>query len=185
MNSADPIRDIKNINLLKSYYKEWNEKYYILFCLGINTGLRVSDLRLLKVYNIEYDYIRITEQKTGKSKKFLLNANTRSEVLDYIKRNNLAPDDYLIQSRNGVNKPLTRQRIYDILQKAANDLGLSKSMIFSPHSLRKTFGYHFYQQKKDVAMLMKIFNHSSPSITLNYIGINSEIIDDALKDFSL
>jgi len=46
-------------------------------------------------------------------------------------------------------------------------------------------GYHFYQRTKDVALLQEIFNHSAPSITMRYIGINQDIIDSALDDFSL
>jgi len=51
--------------------------------------------------------------------------------------------------------------------------------------LRKTFGYHFYQQTKDVALLQELFNHSSPSVTLRYIGINQDKIDQAYDNFSL
>ncbi|OVE45880.1 tyrosine-type recombinase/integrase, partial [Pseudobacillus badius] len=53
------------------------------------------------------------------------------------------------------------------------------------HTMRKTFGYHFYQQTKDVAMLQQIFGHSAPSVTLRYIGINDEMIDQILERFSL
>jgi hypothetical protein len=49
--------------------------------------------------------------------------------------------------------------------------------------MRKTFGYHFYQQTKDVALLQNIFNHSAPSITLRYIGINDDLLDKAIDDF--
>jgi integrase len=51
--------------------------------------------------------------------------------------------------------------------------------------MRKTFGYWHYQQYHDVAMLQTIFNHSSPSITLRYIGINQDEIDKSYRDFSL
>ena len=51
--------------------------------------------------------------------------------------------------------------------------------------LRKTFGYHFYQEKKDIALLQTIFNHSTPTVTLRYIGINQDMIDSNLKSFSL
>ncbi|MDX9806823.1 MAG: site-specific integrase, partial [bacterium] len=53
------------------------------------------------------------------------------------------------------------------------------------HTLRKTFGYHFYQKTKDVALLQQLFNHSAPSVTLRYIGINQDIMDMAIEDFSL
>ena len=50
--------------------------------------------------------------------------------------------------------------------------------------MRKTFGYHHYQQNHDVALLQKIFNHSSPAITLRYIGIAQEEINKSYNNFS-
>ncbi|HNZ54779.1 MAG TPA: tyrosine-type recombinase/integrase, partial [bacterium] len=69
-----------------------------------------------------------------------------------------------------------------ILNKAAGELGIEE---IGTHTLRKTFGYHFYQKTKDVALLQNIFNHSAPSVTLRYIGINQDIIDSAIDEFSL
>ena len=51
--------------------------------------------------------------------------------------------------------------------------------------MRKSFGYHHYRQFKDVAMLQKIFNHSSPQITLRYIGVEQEQIEDSYNNFIL
>ncbi|MDF9763780.1 hypothetical protein OKW24_005676 [Peribacillus simplex] len=46
-------------------------------------------------------------------------------------------------------------------------------------------GYHYYQKTKDVATLMKLFNHSAPKITLRYIGINQDKLDEAMDDWLL
>ena len=54
---------------------------------------------------------------------------------------------------------------------------------FGTHTMRKTFGYHHYKKFKDVAMLQKIFNHSSPEITLRYIGIEQDEIDESYTNF--
>ncbi|WP_353643401.1 hypothetical protein [Bacillus sp. 37MA] len=51
--------------------------------------------------------------------------------------------------------------------------------------MRKTFGYHFYQQTKDVAMMQQIFGHTGPSATLRYICINDDMVDQVLETFSL
>ena len=39
------------------------------------------------------------------------------------------------------------------------------------HTLRKTFGYHAYNNGYDITLIQKLFNHSSQSVTLRYIGI--------------
>ena len=48
------------------------------------------------------------------------------------------------------------------------------------HSLRKTFGFWNYELYKDVAILQEIFNHSSPSITLRYIGITEDMKNETI-----
>ncbi|PFH99668.1 site-specific integrase, partial [Bacillus thuringiensis] len=79
-------------------------------------------------------------------------------------------------------KPITRIQAYRIMNAAAEKVGLDE---IGTHTLRKTFGYHYYQKTKDVVMLQTIFNHSAPSITLRYIGIQQDEIDKSLEDFSL
>ena len=95
----------------------------------------------------------------------------------------MSDDEYLFTPVIGKSKkPISREMAWIILNKAARELGLEE---IGTHTLRKTFGYHFYQKTKDVALLQNIFNHSSPSVTLRYIGINQDIIDNALDEFNL
>ena len=72
---------------------------------------------------------------------------------------------------------------YRILNKAAVRVGINGEI--GTHTLRKTFGYHMYMKTKDVALLQELFNHSSPSVTLRYIGINQDRLDQAMDDFRL
>lgn len=99
---------------------------------------------------------------------------------DYIK--NKHSDEWLFLSQRG-DKPITRIQAYIIINNACYKAGILTNI--GTHTLRKTFGYHFYQETKDVALLQCIFNHSAPSITLCYIGINQDIIDTSLRSFAL
>ena len=81
----------------------------------------------------------------------------------------------------GGAKPITRQQAYKILNDAAGKFGVER---IGTHTLRKTFGYHFYQQTKDIATLKEIFNHSDISITFRYIGINQDIKDEKMLKLS-
>lgn len=104
----------------------------------------------------------------------------RRELKDYVKGKE--DHEFLFKSREGINKPIGRSMAYKILREAADYVSLDE---IGTHSLRKTFGYHFYMQHKDVAMLQEIFNHASPEITLKYIGIQQDSIDKAIKDFRI
>lgn len=180
MNFVEPIRDLDDIQAMKDYLREWNERNYMLFVFGINLGLRISDIIKLKVKDVHGQYVNIREMKTGKIIKRKMNKSLRREVQEYIQDMN--PHDYLFRSRKGKNKPITREAAYYILKVAAADIGVEN---VGTHTMRKTFGYHQYKNKKDVAMLMTLFNHASPDITLRYIGIQQDQQDKSMDDFYL
>lgn len=181
MAMVQPIRDIKDIENVKRVLKKSGQRDYMLFLTGINTGLRISDILKLKVSDVKgKSHISIKEKKTGKNKRLLLNAPFKVELDEYIA--DMQDDEPLFKSQKGDNKPIGVVRAWGILKDAAEKCGLDE---IGTHTLRKTFRYHFYQQYKDVALLQDIFNHSSESITLIYIGINADIVDDAMRNFSL
>lgn len=181
MKIVQPIRDKSKIEAMKYQLLKKGLKNYMLFIIGINTGLRISDILRLKVNDVKYrTHIIIKEQKTGKEKRFLINNQLREEIEKYIQ--NMNDDDYIFQSQKGLNRPITRVQAYRILNSAAKEIGIEE---VGTHTLRKTFGYWHYQMYKDVAILQDIFNHSSPSITLRYIGINQDIKDKTIENFYL
>lgn len=181
MKIVQPIRDREVIDKFKRELKKNGTRDYMMFCLGINVGLRISDILKLKVSDVkDKDRIRIYEKKTTKYKRLLIPPKLRDELEDYVCGMN--DDEFLFQSRKGDNKPITRVQAYRILNKVADKLGEEE---IGTHTLRKTFGYWHYQANKDVAILQDIFNHSAPSITLKYIGINDDIKDKTMMDFYL
>ncbi|QGH35156.1 tyrosine-type recombinase/integrase [Gracilibacillus salitolerans] len=180
MNFVQPIRDPEMIRTIKQYLKRKNERNYIMFLVGINSGLRISDILTLRVADAKRAYFSIREQKTGKQKRLDIPYSLKKELKKFTE----GKEDYqfLFESRKGINKPIGRSMAYKILRDAAEYVSLEE---IGTHTLRKTFGYHFYKQTKDVAMLQEIFNHSSPDITLRYIGINQDGIDQAMKKFKI
>jgi integrase len=111
----------------------------------------------------------------------------------FIKETPAVPVDYVFKSRKGYNMPITRQQAYRILNSAAEDLGLvernSAGVIVSgeigTHTMRKTFGYHAYKNGVSLELLMDIVNHSTPAMTLRYIGITEQKKKDVYLQFNL
>ncbi|QFR67576.1 tyrosine-type recombinase/integrase [Furfurilactobacillus rossiae] len=156
----------------------FSKRNRFLVLLGMNTGLRMSDIVRLRVADVKRIHnCTITEQKTGK-KRLLYLASIREEVMTYI--DGLPDSDYLFVSSYG--QPLRVNSVYKIFQKAA--LQLNRHDI-GTHTLRKTFGYHYYQQTHDIATLMILLNHSSESVTKRYLGIEELDIQNALRGFRL
>ena len=181
MNYVEPIRDSETVRNIADYLKANNIRNFIMFFIGIYSGLRISDILKLRVSDVKgKDRINIREKKTNKQKNLSINPVLKREINIYCEGKKL--NEYLIPSREGINKPLGRCQAYLIMKEIGKKFNIPD---LGTHTLRKTFGYHYYKKYKDVAMLQEIFNHSSPSITLKYIGINQESIDKSFKDFKI
>lgn len=180
MNFVQPIRDPEIIRAIKKDLGDKSERNLMLFITGINSGLRISDILQLRVSDTKRKYFNLTEIKTGKRKRIEMTPALQKDFKAFTE--GMEDHEYLFQSREGINKPITRSMAYKILRESAEKFGLDD---IGTHTLRKTFGYHFYKQYKDVALLQQIFNHSSPDITLNYIGISQDERDKAMKNFRI
>jgi integrase len=186
MNFVQPIRDPRKLEAIKQYLKDTNERDYLLFYTGINTGLRISDILPLRVGQVKGTHIDIIEKKTGKRKSIKINKALRKALDSYTLDK---PDhEYLFKGRSkkhltgAIDEPIDTSMAYKILSQAARRFGVKE---IGTHSLRKTFGYHFYNREKDIALLMDLFNHTDQSVTLRYIGIKQDTLDDAFDRFSL
>lgn len=189
MNEVEAIKNKKQIDKIKSILKKNNYRDYLMFVMGINTGLRISDLLNLQLKDVLnengliVDSIKIKEKKTGKTKMFFLNDSATKALVDYIKTTNYDSNTYLFASRKGENKPISRVQAYRILNDACYQAKIEGSI--GCHTMRKTFGYWAYKQGIDITLLMKIYNHSAPSITLRYIGIEQEDINNVYINLNL
>ena len=75
---------------MKAVLKDESIRNYLLFTLGINTGLRISDLLKIKISDVIdeknkiKDSIYIREKKTGKEKIFAINKTAKDAIKEYI-----------------------------------------------------------------------------------------------------
>lgn len=144
----------------------WDRNYMILH-LGRNLAFRIEDLLQLKTNNFKNGGIYTREFKTGKEQTFELHPSLRKDLEDYINRNKLVAGEYLFKSRKGVNKPITRQRAWQIIKELADEVKVS--YVVGCHSLRKYFAREYYEQTGDLIGLKEMLNHSSETVTLRYI----------------
>lgn len=181
MNFVEPIRDSNKVHDICNYLQPNNERNYIMFLTGIYTGLRISDILKLKISDVkDKKYIKLREKKTDKERIIEINPTLRKALDKYTFDKN--GNDYLIKSREGYNQPISREMAYKILKQIGNKFDIDN---LGTHTMRKTFGYHFYKQTKDIVTLMKMLNHSDPSITLHYIGIDQEEQNNAIRRFRI
>lgn len=204
-HTSDPIKSMDDICRISQYLIS-NKRYRdnMLFIVGINFGLRVSDLRMLRFSNIINenqtfkDTFAVFEKKTRNTRKkkknryITINDSVVEAVTLYLENTNgVSLSDYMFKSESNRgkndNKPLDIKSIDRILKGVAKDLDLT--MKVSTHTLRKTFCYWMmlraHNDPRRLLLLQKMLGHSTPAQTLDYIGITAEEINDAYMKLNL
>ena len=204
-HTSEPIKDLSVIEDISKYLISKNRyRDNMLFIVGINFGLRVSDLRLLKFSHIIDSNLRfrdtfpVLELKTKNTRKvrhnryITINTAVVEAVTLYLENTpGVRLSDYMFrsESNNGYlnNEPIHRNSIDRILKGLDKDLDLGIHM--STHTLRKTFAYHQMlmsnNDPRKLMLLSKMLGHSSILITMDYIGITDDEIEYAYKNLNL
>lgn len=188
MELVQPIRDKKKIDDMKKILKANNPRDYCLFVMGINSGLRISDLLKLKIEDVVTngkikERIILREQKTNKTKDFPIGTASSKAIKEYLEiRNEYSPEEYLFKSRKG-EAAISRGHAWRVISSAAESVGITDSI--GTHTMRKTFGYWAFKSGVDITRIQKLLNHSSPGITLAYIGITQDELDDVYLNLNL
>jgi len=107
----------------------------------------------------------------------MVNKTVYKVLQEYLEQVQPDVEDYLFKSRNGINKPLDRSTVNKMVKEWTK--GIKGN--FGTHSLRKTFG--FIQRTKygiGFEVLCKRFGHSSPAITMRYLGIDKGEVNGIL-----
>ena len=178
--SVQPIRNMKDIKKIKRRLKD-NPRDLLLFTIGINNGLRISDLLRLKVEDVKDlevgETLEIKEGKTGKKNVLMVNGEVKKVLERYIQEMNPKDEDFLFKSKKGDNNPITKSYVNQMMKEWTK--GMKGN--FGTHTLRKTFG--FIQRKHfgvGFDILCKRFGHSNPSITMRYLGIEDKEVNGIL-----
>jgi integrase len=185
--TVEPIRERRHIAAIKGELAH-SPRDFALFVVGIHVGLRGSDLLALRWRDVLAQdgsilkKIEVTESKTRKRRIMALQDNASDALARWrVQCGDPRPDQYVFSNPAGA--PLTIQRLHQLVNQWARSAGIAGH--FGTHTLRKTYGLHLRKSGVGIETLMKVFGHSSQSITLRYIGIEQQEIDDAALKLNL
>jgi integrase len=195
MNFVEPIRDRKKIAQIKNLLR--GEKRYrdlLLFVVGINTALRISDLLQLQIGHFLDDRGRIRqrlwikERKRGKRHEVVINESIREAFEAYLSANpkiGEKPENYIFfnPKTNDYSHPIKRGQSWKFITTICREVGLRGN--FGTHSLRKTWGYHARMQGVDLALIMHKLNHESIAYTKRYLGITDDELQAVAQRLNL
>lgn len=196
MNCVEPIRDLKKISQIKNLLRwEWNIRDLLLFELGINSALRVSDLLDIRVSDVftsidtPADFFDVKEEKTGKSNRITITPKVKetlrlyAETYPEVVKN---PNYYIFFHKKRFpsgSEPIGRKTSWLLLSSLCESVGLKWN--FWNHTLRKTWGYQARIQGIPLEIIQHKLNHSSLAVTQKYLGITADEIAEACNRLDL
>jgi site-specific recombinase XerD len=142
------------------------------------------DLDTVKVVQVENlksgDVLNIIESKTGKDNILVINCSVYKALQLYLKECKPASSDYLFKSRKGSGH-ISSQSVGRMVKSWTADINLNGQ--YGAHTLRKTWGYHQrVNHGAGFEILCKRYHHSSPAITMRYLGIEDKEICNLLMN---
>ena len=152
-----------------------NERIATALVLEGNLGLRISDIVKLRPCDIVRDgdrfRLEVVEQKTGKSRVFTVPLVIAQYIENYCLRNSIGKEDLIF--------PITERAVQKQLAIVCDYLGFEG---ISTHSFRKWYATEIYKSSgNDIALVQRLLQHSSASVTQRYIGIEPQRIEEAIE----
>jgi integrase len=163
------------VNVIKIYtaLQKRHPRFGLLWLMGMETGLRVSDLLELQMWNIRpalesHSPISIYETKTGKVKRIALGLETISRLKNFSNIHGLLDRHYIFfSSASNKEKPITRQWAHRLIARTASKMGLN---FVGTHSMRKIYACNLYRTTNDLKAVQRDLNHKYISTTLLYLA---------------
>jgi integrase len=192
---VEPIRDRKKFAQIKNLLRGQERiRDLLLFTVGINTALRISDLLQLQIGQFLDDRGRyknrfwIQEQKRNKRHEVVINQSIREALKEYMEvypgiAENSGHFVFFNTKTNSYFDPIKRGQAWKFIVSICHDVGLPGN--FGTHSLRKTWGYHARLLGVDLALIMHKLNHESIAYTKRYLGITDDELQAVAQRLNL
>ncbi|WP_395463353.1 tyrosine-type recombinase/integrase [Wolbachia endosymbiont of Cantharis cryptica] len=157
-----------------------------------SSGMRISELISMKLCEVSHlvnsndkECYIIIKGKSGKERQILFNEQALQSLRNYLSiRDNLIFDgkesDWLFPG-NKPNKPITRQRIGQLIKELAKKCNIDENKI-SPHVIRHSFATHLLDSGASIVLIQKVLGHTSLSTTQIYTHVANKKLKDKLAD---
>jgi integrase len=138
---VEPIRELKDIRSIKQLLKS-RPRDYLLFAMGISTGLRAGDLLKLKVADVAHlslgQSIRIRRGRAGRDNTLTVSREVHRAIRELIDTARPRPEDFLFASQKG-RGPLTIQALNAMVKRWTQAIDLQGN--FGAQTLRMTYAF--------------------------------------------
>ena len=192
MQEVEAAKTEKQRLQIEAHLLERGQIYADIWKIGVNTALRISDLLALTMANVKsldpiHPTLKLKEQKTGKFRKIVINqaalAVMQRRLEEHPKHKWLFQSEALNLGKRHPAQAINRRSVSRVFEHVGQCI--APKVALGTHSMRKTRGYAMHSAGRSIESIAKVLNHSSPAVTMRYIGLVQQDIDDSYTDFEL
>ncbi|WP_439887732.1 tyrosine-type recombinase/integrase [Pseudomonas sp. MBLB4123] len=156
-----------------------NTLYQDIWDFGLQVALRITDLLTITMQEASTGRVIIKEGKTGKTRSIKL--NEKAQAIAQRRKASHPHHTYLfeVESNRASGKPVSRVAVAKAFKAVGDELGIA----LGTHSMRKTRGWVMHSSGVSIEVICKVLNHSSPAITMHYLGLTQHDIDNTYDHF--
>lgn len=170
------------INKVFSFYRAnqdniYLQRNYIMFRVLLETGLRLSEMLHLKVYDFDFktNTILVKKTKTNLERYVFFSNETKDLLNKYIVSARLEYNIFIDFITGNILETYSVESICTRLRKR---LQIKKSI--NPHKWRHTFATNFNRRNGNMEVLRQILGHTSLKTTQKYLHVN---VDDLRNEY--
>jgi len=179
VEAVKTLDDAKSVADLLGKHK--GQIYSDIWTFGVNAALRISDLLSITMEQALSGTVELTESKTGKTRSIPLNSTAMAIVEARHKANPTHEWLFQVDSNRASGKAISRFAV----AAAFKEVGEILHIKLGTHSMRKTLGWVMHSKGASIERICKLLNHSSPAITMAYIGLTQADTDAAYTEFEI
>lgn len=192
MQEVEAAKTERQRQQIEAHLLERAPVYADIWKIGVNTALRISDLLVLTMAHVKsldpkQPALKIKEKKTGKTRKIVINktalAVMQRRLKDNPKHTWLFQSEALNLGKRRRAQAINRRSVSRVFQQVGQSV--APKVALGTHSMRKTRGYAMHKAGRSIESIAKVLNHSSPAVTMRYIGLVQQDIDDSYTEFEL
>jgi len=149
------------------------QRDYCLLTLLLNCGMRLSEVKNIKLNDIKDDVLTIVG-KGGKERKVYLNKNCLLSISQYLNvrddsKCSIKDSEYLFLSTH--NRNISKNQIQVMVKKYIGEAGMDTDKLHT-HSMRASFATMNHKNGADIVTLAKAMGHANIETTKIYINID-------------
>lgn len=173
------VQELERLLAVPDDQTEWGARDRAILEVLYATGIRVSELCQLKLYDVDDSTVRV-QGKGGKERVVPIGSKAIQSIdiyLNYRHGDSDEREQYLFLGRG--NKPLNRTSVWNLVKAYAKKAGIVKRI--SPHTFRHSFATHLLDRGADLRVIQELLGHASISSTDRYTQVSRSHLQKAFE----